>query len=185
LSASSDAAITAGLKPEFFASRGILSINKRLLILVLAVLVVCGFCLRVSSLSAEGLSEDELNKLQAVGDYREHGLTSANSEHPLLMKALLTASVVVADKWNSIPALGGRSPIEIESALRFPGTVFGAFTAVLIYLLATELFGAEVGLIAAALWAFDPMAIGFNRIAKEDTFLLFFFLLGTLLWIYG
>jgi hypothetical protein len=185
LSASSDAAITAGLKPEFFASRGILSVNKRFLILVLTVLVVCGFVLRVSSLSAEGLSEDELNKLQAVGDYREHGLTSANSEHPLLMKALLTASVVVADKWNSVPTLGGRAPIEIESALRFPSTVFGAFTAVLIYLLATELFGAEVGLIAAALWAFDPMAIGFNRIAKEDTFLLFFFLLGTLLWIYG
>jgi hypothetical protein len=185
LSASSDAAITAGLKPEFFASRGILSVNKRFLILVLTVLVVCGFGLRVSSLSAEGLSEDELNKLQAVGDYREHGLTSANSEHPLLMKALLTASVVVADKWNSVPTLGGRAPIEIESALRFPSTVFGAFTAVLIYLLATELFGAEVGLIAAALWAFDPMAIGFNRIAKEDTFLLFFFLLGTLLWIYG
>lgn len=185
MSASSDAAITAGLKPEFFASRGILSVNKRFLILVLTVLVVCGFGLRVSSLSAEGLSEDELNKLQAVGDYREHGLTSANSEHPLLMKALLTASVVVADKWNSVPTLGGRAPIEIESALRFPSTVFGAFTAVLIYLLATELFGAEVGLIAAALWAFDPMAIGFNRIAKEDTFLLFFFLLGTLLWIYG
>jgi len=185
LSASSDAAITAGLKPEFFASRGILSVNKRFLIIVLTVLVVCGFGLRVSRLSAEGLSEDELNKLQAVGDYREHGLTSANSEHPLLMKALLTASMVVADKWNSLPALGGRAPIETESALRFPSTVFGAFTAVLIYLVATELFGAEVGLIAAALWAFDPMAIGFNRIAKEDTFLLFFFLLGTLFWIYG
>jgi hypothetical protein len=182
---SSDAVITARLKPELFASRGIVSVNKKLLVAFMTVIVVCGFSLRISKLSAEGLSEDELNKLQAVGDYREHGLTSANSEHPLLMKALLTASVVVADKWNSVAALGGKAPIETEAALRFPSTVFGAFTALLIYLLASELFGAEVGLIAAALWAFDPMAIGFNRIAKEDTFLLFFFLLAVVFWIYG
>ena len=154
-----------------------------MLVALLAVLVLVGFGFRASSLSAEGLSEDELNKLQAVTDYREHGLTSANSEHPLLMKALLTGSIVFADKWNSIPSLGGRRPIAPETALRFPGTIFGALTAILIYLLAAELFGAELGLIAAALWAFDPMASGFNRIAKEDTFLLFFFLLGNLLWL--
>jgi hypothetical protein len=101
------------------------------------------------------------------------------------MKALLTGSVVFADKWNSIPALGGRAPIAMESALRFPSTLFGALTAVLIFLVASELFGSHVGLLAAALWAFDPMAIGFNRIAKEDTFLLFFFLLGNFLWLRG
>jgi predicted membrane-bound dolichyl-phosphate-mannose-protein mannosyltransferase len=165
--------------------RGVVTLNRRVLIAVLALLVLVGFGIRVSNLDAEGLSEDELNKLQAVGDYRAHGLTSANSEHPLLMKALLTASLVVVDKWNSIPSLGGQRPVSPESALRFPGVVFGALTAVLIYLLSAELFGAEVGLIAAALWACDPMAIGFNRIAKEDTFLLFFFLLGNLFWLYG
>jgi hypothetical protein len=185
LAARAESTITAGLRPEFLAKRGIVTVNRRLLISILAFLVLVGFGVRVSSLSAEGLSEDELNKLQAVGDYRAHGLTSANSEHPLLMKGLLTASMVVADKWNSVPSLGGQKPISPESALRFPGTIFGALTAVLIYLLAAELFGAEVGLIAAALWAFDPMAVGFNRIAKEDTFLLFFFLLGNIFWLYG
>ncbi len=183
--APSDVAITAGLRPELFATRGIVSANKKFIVTVLTFLVLLGFGFRISSLNAEGLSEDELNKLQAVGDYREHGLTSANSEHPLLMKALLTASMVFADRWNSAPSLGGKAPIATESALRFPSTVFGAATAILIYLLAAELFGAEVGLIAAALWAFDPMAIGFNRIAKEDTFLCFFFLLGTIFWLYG
>jgi len=148
-------------------------------------LVLVGFGFRVSSLSVEGLSEDELNKLQAVADYRGHGLTSANSEHPLLMKALMTGSVVLADKWNSIPSLGGHRPISPETALRLPSTIFGALTAVLVYLLAAELFGAEVGLIAATLWAFDPIAIGFNRIAKEDTFVLFFFLLANILWLLG
>lgn len=179
------AAITAGLKPDYFARRGIVSVNRKVLITALTLLVLLGFGLRASHLSAEGLSEDELNKLQAVGDYRANGLTSANSEHPFLMKALLTASLVVVDKWNSIPSLGGRIQISRESALRFPSAVFGALTAILIYLLAAELFGAEVGLIAAALWTFDPMAIGFNRIAKEDTFLLFFFLLANIFWLYS
>jgi hypothetical protein len=185
LAARVEATITAGLRPDLFAGQKLASLSRTLLMTFLMVLVVFGFGLRVSNLSAEGLSEDELNKFQAVTDYREHGLTSANSEHPLLMKALLTASVVVADKWNSVPSLGGRWPIAMESALRFPVTVFGACTAILIFLLATELFGSEVGLIAAALWTFDPMAIGFNRIAKEDTFLLFFFLLGNFLWLRG
>ena len=55
----------------------------------------------------------------------------------------------------------------------------------MIYLITAELFGAEVALIAAALWAFDPSAIGFNRVAKEDTFLLFFFLLANVFWLRG
>jgi len=177
--------MTAGLKPELFAERGLVSVSRTVLIATLAVLVLIGFGLRVSNLSSEGLSEDELNKLQAVAEYREHGLTSANSEHPLLMKALLTGSLVLADKWNSTSFLGRHRQISPEAALRLPGTVFGALTTILIYLLAAELFGAEVGLIAAALWAFDPMAIGFNRIAKEDTFLLFFFLLANVFWIRG
>lgn len=185
LSAVASVVMTAGLRPELFAERGLVTINRRLLIAALVLLVLVGFGVRVRGLSAEGLSEDELNKLQAVGDYRAKGLTSANSEHPLLMKALLTGSLVIVDKWNSIPSLGGQRPVSPETALRFPGTVFGALTAILIFLLAAELFGAEVGLIAAALWVFDPMAIGFNRIAKEDSFLLFFFLLGNILWIRG
>jgi hypothetical protein len=185
LAARAEAIVTAGLKPELFAERNLVSVSRTVLIAALAVLVLAGFGLRTSNLSAEGLSEDELNKLQAVADYREHGLTAANGEHPLLMKALQTGSLALFDRWNSISFLGGRRPVSPEAALRLPGTIFGALTAILIYLLAAELFGAEVGLIAAALWAFDPMAIGFNRIAKEDTFVLFFFLLANILWLRG
>ena len=73
----------------------------------------------------------------------------------------------------------------VEVSLRLPGAIFGAVTSVLIFLIASELFGPEVALIAAALWAFDPLALGFNRIAKEDTFLIFFFLLANLFWLRG
>ena len=184
MAAKAAAIVTAGLRPDLFVERGIVSLNTRVLAVALALLVVAGFAFRLSHLSAEGLSDDELNKLEAVADYRQHGLTSANGEHPLLMKALQTATVVFADKWNSI-SLGVNNPISTETALRFPSVLFGALTAILVYLLTAELFGAEVGLIAAALWAFDPSAIGFNRIAKEDTFLLFFFLLANVFWLRG
>ncbi len=179
--------VTAGLRPELFAGAGTRSVSRVLLITALSVLVLAGFGFRVNGLSSEGLSDDELNKLNAVTEYRTQGLTGANGEHPLLMKALLTVSVIVAEKWNQTSLVAGRPDLNIpvETSVRVPGALFGAFTAVLIFLVASELFGLEVGLISAALWAFDPLAIGFNRIAKEDTFLIFFFMLANFFWLRG
>jgi hypothetical protein len=182
LSARAEAIITAGLRPELFAGRGVLANSRALVFAALVVLVLGGFGFRVTGLSAEGLSEDELNKLNAVADYRAHGLTGANGEHPMLMKALQAGSIIAAEKWNS---LAPAEQISQETALRLPGVIAGALTAFLIYLVAVELFGAEVALIAAALWAFNPSAIAFARIAKEDTFLLFFFLLANVFWLRG
>lgn len=161
--------------------------SRTLVIATLAVLVLASFGFRVVGLSAEGLSEDELNKLNAVTDYRQHGLTAANGEHPMLMKALQTGSLFLAERWNS-SSLAGHAPhlqMSPETALRLPGTLFGALIVILLYLLTVELFGAEVALLAAALWAFDPQAIAFSRVAKEDTFLLFFFLLANIFWLRG
>ena len=182
MSAHADATITAGLRPELFAGRGVLANSRTLVFVALIVLAVAGFGFRATGLSAEGLSEDELNKLNAVADYRANGLTGANGEHPMLMKACQAATIILAEKWNSISPAHQVAP---ETALRLPNAIVGALTAILIFLIASELFGTEVALIAATLWAFDPMAIGFNRIAKEDSFLLFFFLLANVFWLRG
>ena len=182
MSAQAEAIITAGLRPDLFAGRGVLSNSRTLVFIALLVLTISGLGFRVSGLSAEGLSEDELNKLNAVADYRAHGITAANGEHPMLMKAFQAAAIILAEKWN---ALRPANQIGPETALRLPGAIVGALTTVLIFLIASELFGAEVALIAAALWVFDPSAIGFNRIAKEDSFLLFFFLLANVFWLRG
>ena len=187
MSAAALPAITAGLRPELFGQVGARSLSRTLLVAILSVLVIVGFGFRINGLSTDGLSEDELNKLNAVSDYRAHGLTAANGEHPLLMKAMLTVSVIGAEKWNGT-SLVARHPelnVPIETSLRLPNVLFGALTVVLIFLVAAELFGLEAGLIAAALWAFDPLAIGFNRIAKEDTLLVFFFLLANVFWLRG
>ena len=187
MSAQAESIVTAGLRPELFAGRGVFTASRTLIFAALTVLIVAGFGFRITGLSAEGLSEDELNKLNAVADYRAHGLTGANGEHPMLMKALQAGTIIIAEQWNktSFATAHPADSISNETALRLPGTILGAFTALLIYLITAELFGAEVALIAAALWAFDPSAIGFNRIAKEDTFLLFFFLLANVFWLRG
>ncbi len=179
--------MTARLTPEFFFERGVLSKSRVVMTIALSLIVLVGFGFRVSQLGAEGLSEDELNKLHAVEDYRAHGLTAANGEHPMLMKALLTISIVAAEEWNrtSVAASHPSLNISTETALRLPGAIFGALTSLLIFLLVSELFGTEIGLIAAVLWAIDPTGISFNRIAKEDTFLLFFFLLANVFWVRG
>ena len=180
--ARAEAIVTAGLRPDLFAGQGLLSNSRTLVFTALVVLMIAGFGFRVTGLSAEGLSEDELNKLNAVADYRAHGLTGANGEHPMLMKAFQSGTIVVAEKWNAaFPA----NRIAPETALRLPGAIVGTLSTLLIFLIASELFGAEVALISAALWAFDPTGIGFNRIAKEDSFLLFFFLLANVFWLRG
>jgi predicted membrane-bound dolichyl-phosphate-mannose-protein mannosyltransferase len=187
LSAAALPAITAGLRPDLFGEAGAHSLSRTLLVAVLSVLVIVGFGFRASGLSTEGLSEDELNKLNAVSDYRARGLTAANGEHPLLMKAMLTISVIGGEKWNatSLVAAHPELNLPIETSLRLPNALFGALTVVLVFLVASELFGLEAALIAAALWAFDPLAISFNRIAKEDTLLVFFFLLANVFWLRG
>ena len=183
MSARAEAIVTAGLRPELFAGRGVLANSRTLVFITLAILVLTGFGFRVAGLSAEGLGEDELNKLNAVADYRTNGLTGANGEHPMLMKALQATSIILAEKWNSFVAPENR--VAPETGLRLPGAIAGALSAILIYLIAAELFGVEVALIAAALWSFDPTGIGFSRVAKEDTFLLFFFLLANVFWLRG
>jgi hypothetical protein len=187
LSASVESVNSAGIKPEILIVPKVRSRSRTLVIAALTLLLLVGFGLRAAHLGAEGLSEDELNKLQAVEDYRAHGLTAANGEHPMLMKALLTISVITAERWNASAIAFGYPSLQVstEAALRFPGALFGAFISLLIFLLASQIFGTEVGLIAAALWALDPSGIGFNRIAKEDTFFVFFFLLANIFWLRG
>src|SRR5204863_2735157 len=131
------ATITAGLSPDLFAGRGVLSNSRTLVLTALLVLLVAGFGFRVTGLSAEGLSEDELNKLSAVADYRAHALTGANGEHPLLMKPFQAAAIILAEKWNAVrPA----NNIAAETALRLPGAIVGTFSTVLIFLIASDLF---------------------------------------------
>jgi hypothetical protein len=141
---------------------------------LLTLLTLFAFGVRIANLSAAGFAEDEINKIQAVESYKTGDFT-ANPEHPMLMKLAMMASLK-ASEWIE-EALPGRGPAP-ETALRLPNAIVGALTTVVLGWLAAELFGANVGLIAAGLWATGVLAIAVNRIGKEDTFLVFFLTLA-------
>jgi Dolichyl-phosphate-mannose-protein mannosyltransferase len=131
----------------------------------LALLVVLGFGLRVTQLGAIGFAEDEMNKLDAVHAY-ERGDFTANSEHPMVMKMLMWASL------RGIPASSE------EAALRLPNALIGALTVIPLFLLTLAFFDRSHALLAAAFWAVGINAITHNRIGKEDSLLVFFMLFG-------
>ena len=172
---------TAGIAPERFPEAVFFVKNRKATAIVLALVLLAGFALRFSDLGAESLGEDELNKLDTVREYRNNGLTGKNAEHPFLMKGLQTLSFSGAERWNA--AVSDDLQVSEEAALRAPIALFGTFTALLIFLLVGQLFGRSVGLISAVLWALEPAAIGFDRIAKEDSLVLFFFLLANFFWV--
>ena len=148
-------------------------VRERGVILALAALIVLGFGLRLSGVSALGFAEDEINKVNAVRAY-EQGDIRPNAEHPMLMKAIMFVSVKAQGAWNARSS----NQLSDEAVFRFPNILFGALTVLPLYLLTAAFFDRWTGLLASALWAFGINAITYNRIAKEDTLLVFFMLFG-------
>lgn len=135
------------------------------IVATLAFLVILGFGLRVTQLGAIGFAEDEMNKLDAIHAY-ERGDFTANSEHPMVMKLLMWASV-------------RNAPMDSEEArLRLPNALVGALTVIPLFLLTLAFFDKWTALLAAAFWAVGINAITHNRIGKEDSLLIFFMLFG-------
>ena len=129
----------------------------------LALFIILGFGLRVTQLGAIGFAEDEMNKLDAIHAY-ERGDFAANSEHPMVMKLLMWASL-------------RKGPMDSEeAALRLPNALIGALTVIPLFLLTAAFFDRWTALLAAAFWAVGINAITHNRIGKEDSLLVFFML---------
>jgi len=149
--------------------------RAKLVVLAVAAAAALGF--RVIALSTYGLSEDEINKVRAIEHYRSGDFTS-NAEHPMLMKLAMWASVDLRRAWNR--AAGPEHEVSLETAIRLPNAIAGAATTLALFGIADLLFGGAVATAAAFIWAFDVNAIAINRIGKEDTFLLLFFLIAVL-----
>ena len=136
---------------------------------VLAVLIIVGLGFRATRLGATGFAEDEVNKVEAMQAY-ERGDITANGEHPMLMKALMFASLKVGH------ALSGGATISDEVLLRLPNAIFGALTVIPLFFLTAAFFDRWTGLVAAGFWSAGINAITYNRIGKEDSLLVFFML---------
>ena len=114
----------AGVEPIVFPARapeattwptanpGSLAIPlARARVLALAFTVIVALAFRTVALSTYGFSEDEINKVQAIQQYRA-GHFVANAEHPMLMKLAMWGSVAAADAWNRI------APVDEHVSLR-------------------------------------------------------------------
>jgi len=148
---------------------------ERYAIAALVLIVALGFGLRIRGLDRAGFDEDEVQKLNAARAYL-HGDFLVNLEHPMLMKSMIAVSLAAADGWNR--GVGRPHQVSDEFAVRLPNVVFGMATAVVIFGLARELFGLQVALLSALLWSSGIIAVMDNRLAKEDTLLVFFTWLG-------
>ncbi len=146
--------------------------SRRWTFVILLALTVGAFVLRAYDLSAAGLSEDEVHKVEAARAYLR-GDFSQNLEHPMLMKLQIAACLAATDAWNA--HFEGVAAIPEEVPVRLPNALAGALTTIVLFLFADLMFGAEVGLATAAFWATGVMAIAINRVAKEDSLLVLFF----------
>jgi 4-amino-4-deoxy-L-arabinose transferase-like glycosyltransferase len=132
-------------------------------------IVLLGLALRLRGIGQAGFNEDEIAKVNAAHSYL-HGQFAVNLEHPMLMKSLIAISLAAGDMW----ARTGGHPLAEEALVRLPNVLFGSLTAVVIFLIGQEFFGAGIGLLSAFLWSTGIIAITINRVAKEDTLLVCF-----------
>src|SRR2546428_11456771 len=79
----------------------------QLRVVALAVVLVTAGLTRTAHLATYGFSEDEINKVHAVEEYRQ-GRFGANAEHPMLMKLAMWGSVALSERWNAAATRGGR-----------------------------------------------------------------------------
>lgn len=159
-------------------SGGFVVSRSKTAVFALALMMIVGGALRLKELGAIGFAEDEINKVEAARAY-DRGDFTANAEHPMLMKVLIDLSLRGARRLSSITG----QPVSEEAALRFPNAIFGALTAIPLFLLTAALFDRSTGLWAAAFWSFGITAITFNRIGKEDTLMVLFMLFAFYLFI--
>ena len=134
---------------------------------LLVALVLLGLWLRLRGLSAEGFADDEIHKWLAVNRYLHGDFGGDDIEHPMLMKLLITACLLIGRQLAWAP----------ETMTRLPNVLFGTLTIWATAVLGRRLFGRSVGLISAGLAACSTTLIGYQRIAKEDTLLGFFLML--------
>lgn len=145
--------------------------------LTISIIFLVALAARVYHLDAAGLAEDETNKVFALRAYRQSDFT-VNAEHPMLMKMLCYGSTRTAEFFNTNIGTHIGSVISEESALRFPNALFGALTVVPLFLFAINLLGFRVAFLGSIFWAIGLNSIWFNRVAKEDTLMVFFMLTG-------
>ncbi|MBV9669934.1 MAG: glycosyltransferase family 39 protein [Acidobacteriales bacterium] len=145
-------------------------------------LVLLALAVRIHSVGFNSLSEDETAKWTAVEEYRHGHFAGVNSEHPMMLKVLAWVSLAAGERWTAIAVAHHWFTPAPEAWLRIPNVLFGAATAGMLYLLCRQAMGIVGSFMAGFFWAFSPLSVAINRLAKEETALTFFTLLACYLY---
>lgn len=138
--------------------------------LLLFGLFLVGLWARLAALDAEGFADDEVHKWLAAQRYLHGDFGGDDLEHPMLMKWLIVVGVLVGRPFGLAP----------ETMTRLPCALAGGLGVLVVAWLGRRLFGRGAGLVAAGLLAASTTAIGYNRVAKEDTLVALFLMLALL-----
>ncbi len=147
-------------------------------LLLLALLFLLALGVRLERAGTESLAEDEAAKWLAIQKYRAGHFAGVNSEHPMLMKLLAWGSLAMGQAIDQLAVRHGLPHPRKETWLRLPNLLFGAATAVVLYLLGRQMLGAVGAGFAAFFWAVSPLSVALNRVLKEETLFTFFTLLA-------
>ncbi len=137
---------------------------------LLGLVFLGGLWARTTGLAAEGFADDEVHKWLAAQRYLHGDFLGDDIEHPMLMKFLITGTLLLGRPLGWAP----------ETITRLPLALAGALSVLVAAWLGRRLFGRTAGLVTAGLLAASPTFIGYNRVAKEDTLLGLFLLLALL-----
>jgi hypothetical protein len=101
----------AGRCATWSSTLGVSVSLAQLRVLALAAVLVAACVTRTAHLATYGFSEDEINKVNAVEEYRQ-GRFLANAEHPMLMKLAMWGSVALSERWNAVATPDWAIPLE-------------------------------------------------------------------------
>ena len=154
------------------------SVDWRLDVAIALLLTLGAFVVRIHNVGFNSLSEDEAAKWSAVQEYRQGHFVGVNSEHPMMLKMLVWASLTTGECWNDVAAIHHWPSMSPEGWLRFPNVLLGSATAAILFLFCRCMMGFVGSIAAGFFWAVAPLAVALNRLAKEETLLTFFTLLA-------
>jgi len=141
-------------------------------------LALLAFAVRIDRIGFNSLSEDESAKWLAVQEYRQGHFAGVNSEHPMLPKMLIWASLTIGEHWSRVASFHRWPAMNPEGWLRLPNVLFGAATAAVLYLFCRLMMGFAGSFATGFFWAVAPLPIALNRLGKEETPVTFFTLLA-------
>jgi len=83
-------------------------------VVMVACATIVAAAVRIGALETYGFSEDEINKVHAIEQYRA-GQFAANAEHPMLMKLAMLGSVELSEAWNGIAPADALRAVQIAA----------------------------------------------------------------------